>query len=95
MTTGHEDGGIDAGIRDEIRRIVADIVEVDVEEIGWNSHFWDELKADSLQGIEILSALERRFRITIEQSALAVMHDVQNTYEVVVAALAAARAGAR
>ncbi|MGW3964206.1 acyl carrier protein [Amycolatopsis sp. NPDC005003] len=95
MTTGHQAGEVDAGIRDEIRRIVADIVEVDVEEVGWNSHFWDELEADSLQGIEILSALERKFRITIEQSALSVMHDVQNTYEVVVAALRVAQAGAR
>jgi acyl carrier protein len=76
----------DVNLREEIREIVADIVEIDVEQISWTSHFWDELQADSLQGIEILSALERRFRITIEQSLLADMQDVQSTYEVVVAA---------
>jgi acyl carrier protein len=78
---------IDVTVRDEIREIVADIVEVDADQIGWNSHFWDELKADSLQGIEILSALERKFRITIDQTSLLVMQDVQSTYEVVMAAM--------
>jgi acyl carrier protein len=73
---------IDVDLREEIREIVAAILEVDVEA---TSHFWDELEADSLQRIEILSALERRFHITIEQSLLADMRDVQSTYEVVLA----------
>jgi acyl carrier protein len=72
-------------LREEIREIVAVILEVDVERISLTSHFRDELEADSLQGIEILSALERRFHITIEQSLLADMRDVQSTYEVVMA----------
>ena len=81
---------IDEALHDEIREIVADIVEVDVELVGWKTHFWDELHADTLQGIEILSALERRFRITIDQSSLAVMDNVESTYNVVIAARAAA-----
>lgn len=71
---------------EEIREIVAEIVEIDAEQIGWTSHFANELEADSLQRIEILWALERRFRITIEQSLLPDMQDVQSTYEIVVAA---------
>ena len=76
---------MDVDLREDIRRIVAEILEVDVERISLTSHFRDELEADSLQGIEILSALERRFHITIEQSLLADMRDVQSTYEVVTA----------
>ncbi len=74
---------IDMDLREEIREIVAAILEVDVERISLTSHFRDELEADSLQGIEILSALERRFHITIEQSLLADMRDVQSTCDVV------------
>jgi acyl carrier protein len=74
---------MDVDLREEIREIVATILEIDVERISLTSHFWDELEADSLQGIEILSALERRFHITIEQSLLTDMRDVQSTYEVV------------
>jgi len=80
----------DTDLREQIREIAADIMEVDVERIGWTTHFWDELDADSMQGIELLSALERRFGITIEQSALADMQDVQSTSEVVMAIMEAA-----
>ena len=80
----------DTDLREQIRDIVAAILEVDIERIGPTTHFWDELEADSLQGIEILSALERRFHITIEQSALADMRDVQSTSDVVTAIMKAA-----
>lgn len=78
---------IDVAVRDIIREIVADVVEVDIEEVGWTSHFSDELEADSLQGIEILAGLERRLKITIDQALLPEMQDVRSTYEVVVAAM--------
>jgi acyl carrier protein len=86
---------IDVTLRDEIRAIVADIVEIDVNRIGWNSHFWNELEADSLQGIEILSALERKFSITLDQAALSLMQDVQSTYEVVTTAMQAVEPSSR
>jgi acyl carrier protein len=76
---------MDAGLREEIREIVADILEVDAAWVSLTSRFRDELEADSLQRIEILAALERRFHITIEQRLLADMRDVQSTYEVVMA----------
>jgi acyl carrier protein len=78
---------MDVDLREQIREIVATILEVDVERISPTSHFRDDLEADSLQGIDILSELERRFHITIEQSLLADMRDVQSTYEVVMALL--------
>lgn len=76
---------VDAGVRDAIQEIVADILEVDEDQVGWNTHFWNDLSADSMQAIAILSALERRFRITIDQSELPKMWDVQSTYQVVMA----------
>ena len=82
---------MDASLREEIRQIVAGILEVDAERVGLTSRFRDELEADSLQRIEILAALERRFHITIEQTLLADMRDVQSTYEVVMALMKAAQ----
>jgi acyl carrier protein len=76
---------MDASLREEIREIVAGILEVDAAWVSLTSRFRDELEADSLQRIEILAALERRFNITIEQRLLADMRDVQSTYEVVMA----------
>jgi acyl carrier protein len=82
-----ETDGVETAVREAIQLIVADIVEVDVDEVGWDTHFWEDLGADSLQGIEILSALERRFGITIDQGLLPRMQDVRSTYDVVHACL--------
>jgi acyl carrier protein len=89
LKKGNEMGAeeMDVDLREEIREVVAAILEVDAGRIGPTSLFRDDLEADSLQGIEILSALERRFHITIEQGLLAEMRDVQSTYEVVMALL--------
>jgi acyl carrier protein len=86
---------IDVDLREEIREIIAAILEVDVERISLTSDFWDELEADSLQRIEILSALERRFHVTIKQSLLADMRDVQSTYEVVMVLMKPAQSHGR
>ena len=85
---------IDTDVLDVIREIVAEIVEVEVERVGWNVSFWDDLEADSLQSIEILSALERRFEITIDQRLLADMRDAQSTYDLVMAARSTVSSGA-
>jgi hypothetical protein len=41
--------GVDAAMCGIIREIIAEIVEVEVEEVGWNVDFWDDLEADSQQ----------------------------------------------
>lgn len=85
---------IDLTLCDAIRQVVADIVEVDAGRIEWKTHFWTGLGADSLQALEILSGLERRFDITIEQSSLPLMQDLESVYAVVVAALQVAKSPA-
>lgn len=78
---------IDIPLRDGIREAVADVLEIDAADIGWTTGFRDEHGADSLNGIEILSALERRFDITIDPDLLSAMTDLSATYGVIVEAL--------
>ncbi|MBB5803251.1 acyl carrier protein [Saccharothrix ecbatanensis] len=78
---------IDVPLRDDIRAVVADILEIDAADIGWTTGFRGEHGADSLTAIEILSALERRFGITIDQDLLSTMTDLSNTYAVIVEAV--------
>ncbi|MBF4999576.1 acyl carrier protein [Nocardia sp. BSTN01] len=74
---------IDGELRAEIAEIVARILEVDVADVTWDGDFRDEHDADSLQGIEILSALERGFAITIDQERLPDIVTLSRTYAVV------------
>lgn len=78
---------IDVPLRDGIREVVADVLEIDAADIGWTTGFRDEHGADSLNSIEILSALERRFDITIDPDLLSVMTDLSTTYAVVAEAV--------
>lgn len=79
---------IDTSLRDGIREAVADILEIEPDEISWTSSFQQDHDADSMQRIEILAALERRFDITIDQSMLPRMTDLSSTYAVVAETMA-------
>lgn len=51
---------------EKIKKIIAEILNLDVEEITMETTFIDDLGADSLDIIEIIMELEREFSITIE-----------------------------
>lgn len=76
-----------AAVSDVDRRRIADLVseilEIDLEDLTETSLFIEDHDADSLRAIEILSSLEREFRIVIDQSELARMVNLEAIYEVV------------
>jgi len=67
----------------QAKEIVCEILEIEPDEVTDTSLFKEEHQADSLRAIEILAALEREFRITIDQSELARMVNLVGVYEVV------------
>jgi acyl carrier protein len=56
----------------QIRRLIAEIIEVEEEQIGPQTRF-EELGADSLRAIEIMAQLEKTFGVSIQQDRLAEM----------------------
>lgn len=75
-------------IQDEIKDIVCDILEVEAEEVTATSLFKEDHDADSLRAIEIVSALERGYGITIEQADMARMVNMDGVLAVVSEGLA-------
>lgn len=69
--------------KDEIEEIVMDILEIEPEDMTQTSRFKEDHHADSLLAIEILANLERTFGITIPQSELARMVDMEGVHAVV------------
>ncbi|PWI06367.1 polyketide-8 synthase acyl carrier protein [Streptomyces sp. NWU339] len=70
---------------DELREIVAEVLEVEPEEITETGSFVDEYEADSLRAIEILARIEKKYKIDIPQSALPEMGNLKAVYDVVAA----------
>jgi acyl carrier protein len=66
-----------------VKEIVCDILELEEDEVTDTSLFIDDHGADSLRAIEILASLEKEFGITIDQSELAQMVNLEAVYKVV------------
>ncbi|MFG2718604.1 acyl carrier protein [Streptomyces sp. NPDC048416] len=69
---------------DEIREIVAEVLEVEPEEITDTSSFADDHEADSLRAIEILARLEKKYKVEIPQSDLPKMVNLTAVYDILV-----------
>ncbi|GGO79946.1 acyl carrier protein [Wenjunlia tyrosinilytica] len=67
---------------DEIREIVAEVLELEPEEITETSHFVEEHEADSLRAIEILARLEKKYKVEIPQSELPKMVNLTEVYNI-------------
>jgi acyl carrier protein len=68
---------------EDMREIVAEVLEVEPEEITETSDFAEEHEADSLRAIEILARIEKRYKVDIPQSELPNMNNLRNVYTVV------------
>ncbi|MBU1125025.1 MAG: acyl carrier protein [Candidatus Omnitrophica bacterium] len=57
-------------IEEEILTIIAEIIEKDPAEITLDAKFYEDLGVDSMMALEILTALEKKYRITIPEEKL-------------------------
>lgn len=58
---------------DRVRGIVAEILEIDVENVEPDASFYDDLAADSLEKVEIVVRVEREFEISASSEEAAEM----------------------
>jgi len=58
-------------IDNEIRNLVAEIIEKDPSEVGGEARFIEDLGVDSMMALEILAALEKKYKIAIPEDKLA------------------------
>ncbi|MET7704204.1 MULTISPECIES: acyl carrier protein [unclassified Streptomyces] len=65
-----------------IKEIVAENIDMEVDELSDTALFIDELGADSLKLIDVLSALEMEYSIVIDMNELPKMVNVEATYQV-------------
>lgn len=66
-----------------LREIVAEVLEIDLDELVDTADFVDEYEADSLRAIEMLSRIEKAYRIEIPQAELAQMSSFSAVQDIV------------
>ncbi len=57
-------------VEKEVRDLIADIIEMDPNEIGPDAHLVEDLGMDSMMALEILASLEKKFKIHIPEDQL-------------------------
>lgn len=67
----------------ELKTLVAEILEMEVSELTDTGHLINEHGADSMRTIEILDSIERTYQIEIPQEELPKMVSLVEIYNVV------------
>ena len=69
-------------IEGEIRDIIAEIVEKDPAEITPEAKFFEDLGMDSMMALEILAAIEKKYKISIPEEKLMQLTTLKDTVAV-------------
>lgn len=69
-------------IEGEIRDIIAQIIEKKPEEITLEAKFFEDLGVDSMMALEILAAIEKKYKISIPEEKLSHLTTLKDTVAV-------------
>ncbi|MFP4473378.1 MAG: acyl carrier protein [Candidatus Omnitrophota bacterium] len=69
----------DVNVEQDIREIVAEILEEEPETIEGDANFIKDLGMDSMMALEILAAIEKKYRIAIPEDMLPKFTDINTT----------------
>ena len=82
-------------VRAEVKRLIAEVTGLDVEEIGDNASFADDLELDSLAMIEIGVEVDFAYKLQLSEEEMGTLHTVAEAVEMVLSKMAEREAPAR
>jgi acyl carrier protein len=70
-------------LRTEVKRLIAEVTEREPEEITDTALFAEELGVDSLMAMEVMVAVDKKYKINIPEDEFATIKNVDDTVAVV------------
>ena len=70
-------------VEQDVRGLVAEVLETDPGSIDGKAHFVKDLGMDSMMALEILAGLEKKYRIIIPEDALPKFTNLNETVAIV------------
>ena len=67
--------------KEELRNLVADTIDQDVEDVTDDASFVDDLDVDSLMALEVTMVLERRYKVKLKEERLPEVTSLQAAYD--------------
>ena len=68
-------------LEQEVTRLIAEIIEMEPSQIDPDAHLVEDLGMDSMMALEILAAIEKKFRIKIPEDDLPKITTVNKAIE--------------
>lgn len=68
-----------SNVEQDIRNLVAEILEVEPAEIDGDAKFVQDLGMDSMMALEILASIEKKYRVVIPEEMLPKFTDLNTT----------------
>lgn len=56
--------------KDELRNLIAEVLDVDIEDVGDETSFIDDLDVDSLMALEVVVVLEKQYGVKLVESEM-------------------------
>jgi acyl carrier protein len=78
---------------DELRMLIADVMDIDEEAFEEGTHFVEDLGVSSLTALEVAAALERRYGVKIAEGDIGHLISLRKVYEFLTARLTEGRHG--
>jgi len=69
----------DLTLEKELREIIAKIVELEPEKITLEANFVEDLGMDSMMALEILAAMEKKYKIQVPEEKLGQLRSLNDT----------------
>lgn len=79
-------------VRGEIRRLVAEVTELEPDEIRDDANYQEELDMDSLMAMEIMVAVDKKFRIEVPEEEFLALENIDQTVDAVMRHIQQAKA---
>ncbi|MGW7357577.1 acyl carrier protein [Streptomyces sp. NPDC054802] len=80
--------------KEELRAVVAQVLDVDESEITDDARFVDDLEVDSLMALEVVVVLEKKYGIKLPESDLKQIVTLRRAYDLLLGKLDAAQRAA-
>jgi len=66
-------------LEDEIRNLIAEIIEEDPSRVTLDARFFEDLDMDSMMALEIMAAMEKKYKIVIPEDKLTKLTTLRET----------------
>jgi acyl carrier protein len=73
--------------KEELREVVAEVIDVETAEVLDDAGFVDDLGVDSLMALEIVVVLEKKYGVKLGESELKKISTLQGAYDIMRAKL--------